>query len=258
MGFLTSLGFLTIIPVPVRREPAEKVGQSLVYFPLVGLFLGLVLVGLDKLLGLVLPLSLTNALLIVVMVVLTGALHLDGFIDTCDGALVRGSPAERLGIMRDSHVGSFGVVGGSCLILLKYAALVALPGPVRTPALVVMPILSRWAMVYAITAFPYARDAGKGLVFKEQANWLRFTIATIVALVASSLLAGLGGPAMLVALWIGVFGIAAFLKLRLGGLTGDSYGAINELSEVLVLAVLPLLAKLPGMDLTGPWHVFRL
>lgn len=257
MGFFTSLKFLTILPIPVRREgtPGE-VGRSVVYFPLVGLLLGLILVGLDKLFDLVLPLSLVNVLLITAMVILTGALHLDGFIDTCDGALVRSSPEERLRIMADSRVGSFGVVGACCLILVKYLALDAVPQDLRTPALMAMPMLGRWAMVFAISAFRYARKVGTGQAFKEQANWQRMVIATAMAAVLSSLLAGQSGLALIGALWLIVLGTAAFLRLRLGGLSGDTYGAINELSEVMVLILLPLLGDVMTTHLVGSWRIF--
>ena len=257
MGFFTSLRFLTIIPWPWRREASpEEIGRSVVYFPLVGLFLGLVLVGCDKLFDLRLSTSLTNILLIVVMIILTGALHLDGFIDTCDGALVRSSPGERLRIMADSHVGSFGVVAACCLILVKYVALSDVPDDMRVSALVIMPVLSRWSMVYAIFAFPYARQVGTGQAFKEQANWQRMVVATLAAALISAVLAGWSGLAVMGALWLVVFGTATFLRRRLEGLTGDSYGALNELSEVLVLILLPLLADVVSTHFIGPWKLF--
>lgn len=244
MGFFVSLRFLTIIPLPLRREASTaEIGRSIIYFPLVGLFLGLILVGLDQLLDSILPLSLVNALLIITMVILTGALHLDGLIDTCDGAMVRSSPEERLEVMADSHVGSFGIIGACCLLLLQYAALAAVPEDLRISALILMPVLSRWAMVYAIFAFPYAKKVGTGQTFKQQASWWRMTLATLIALVISLAVAGLSSLALMAALWLIVFGVATFLKLRLGGLNGDTYGALNELAEVLTLIILPLLAK---------------
>jgi adenosylcobinamide-GDP ribazoletransferase len=256
LGFFTSLRFLTIIPWPWSREASpEEVGKSIVYFPLVGLLLGLILVGCDELFGLRLSTSLTSILLIVVMIILTGALHFDGFIDTCDGALVRSSPEERLKIMADSHVGSFGVVAACCLILVKYVALSDVPDDMRISALVIMPALSRWSMVYALFAFPYARPIGTGQAFKKQANWQRMAIAMLVAALIAAVMAGWSGLAVMGALWLVVFGVAAFLRRRLGGLTGDSYGAINELSEVLVLILLPLLAEVMSTHFIGPWEL---
>ena len=257
LGFFVSLRFLTIIPLPLRREAsAEEIGRSVIYFPLVGLFLGLILVGLDQLFGLALPLFLVNALLIITMVILTGALHLDGFIDTCDGIMVRSSAEDRLRVMADSHVGSFGIIGACCLLLVKYAALASVPEDLRISTLIIMPVLSRWAMVYAIFAFPYAKKAGTGQTFKQQAGWQGMALATVIALVISLLLAGLSSLALMAALWLIVFGVAAFLRLRLDGLTGDTYGTINELSEVLALILLPLLAEALTTHFIGPWHIF--
>jgi len=259
MGLFIALRFLTILPIPWRREvDARQIGRSIVYFPLVGLLMGFLLVGLDELFGLFLPLSLVNVLLIIAMILLTGALHLDGFIDTCDGAMIRSTPEERLGIMADSRVGSFGVIGACCLILTKYLALAAVPDNLRMPALAIMPMLSRWAMVWALGLFPYARKEGTGVVFKEQANWPRVTIASFMALILSSLLAGLSGLALAGSLCLIVLGAANFLRYRLGGLNGDTYGAIDELSEVLALALLPVLASVMSTNFLGPWDVFQL
>ncbi|MFC2039330.1 adenosylcobinamide-GDP ribazoletransferase, partial [Chloroflexota bacterium] len=158
MGFLRALEFLTIIPSPVRREAAPReVGRSLAYFPVIGLGIGGLLYGLDELFQLALPSALANILLLIALVMVTGVHHLDGFIDTCDGMAAGRSAEERLAIMRDSRVGSLGVVGGCLLLLAKYASLLALPSGYRLEGLILMPVLSRWAMVYAIFGYPYAR-----------------------------------------------------------------------------------------------------
>ena len=246
MGFWTALGFLTIIPLRRREMSAEELGRSLGYFPLVGLAIGLILVGLDHLLSLILPSSLVDALLIVSLIIITGALHLDGFIDTCDGFASGKSPQERLEVMADSRTGSFGVIGVCCLLVLKYAALGSVTGTIRLAALLLMPVLSRWTMVYATFAFPYAKKAGKGHAFSQQASWQGMAMATLIALALSLWLMppmpmGIG---LMAALWLIILGVANYLKRRLGGLTGDTYGAINELAEVLVLILIPLLARI--------------
>jgi len=144
MGFLRALEFLTIIPSPLRREATPReVGRSLVYFPVIGLGIGGLLYGLDQLFQLALPAALVNILLLVALVVLTGAHHLDGFIDTCDGMAAGRSPEERLAIMRDSRVGGLGVVGGCLLLLAKYVSLLVLPGGYRLEGLILMSVLSR-------------------------------------------------------------------------------------------------------------------
>jgi adenosylcobinamide-GDP ribazoletransferase len=197
-----------------------------------------------------------NALLIITMVVFTGALHVDGFIDTCDGVMVRSSAEERLRIMADSRVGSFGVIGACCLFLLLYVALASVPKDLRNPALIVMPVLSRWAMVYAIFAFPYARKVGSGQIFKKQTNWWRMALTTLITLLISLALAGLSGVALMAALWLIVSGVAGFLRVRLAGLSGDTYGAINEMTAVFTLILLPVLAKTITTHIIGPLEIF--
>jgi len=243
MAFLAALQFLTIIPSPVRREAtALDMGRSLVYFPLIGLGIGGILYGLDQLFALFLPSALVNILLLIALVLLTGAHHLDGFIDTCDGMAFGKSPQQRLEIMQDSRAGGLGVVGAFCLLSAKYVSLLFLPDDHRLAALILMPVLGRWAMVYAVSAYPYARKTlGLGQIFKEQASWLRLTIATLIALAASLVLMKLLGLALIAGIWLILIMMAFFLKRRLGGLTGDTYGAINEVIEVCVLILVPLL-----------------
>jgi len=245
MGLLRALEFLTIIPSPVRREATPReIGRSLVYFPVVGLGIGGLLYGLDELFQLALPLALVNILLLIVLVVVTGAHHLDGFIDTCDGMAAGRSPEERLVIMRDSRVGGLAVVGGCLLLLAKYASLLALPDGYRLEGLILMPVLSRWTMVYAIFCYPYVRKAqGMGQAFKEEASWQRLAIATLVALAVSLILMKALGLALMAAIWLILIIMVFFLKRRLGGLTGDTYGAINEVLEVCVLILAPVIAN---------------
>lgn len=242
MGFWAAFQFLTIFPTPLRHEVNSKAwGQSLAYFPLVGLILGAILLGLNYGLILILPPSVVNALLITALVILTGAHHIDGFIDTCDGVIAGKSREERLAIMSDSQVGAFGIAGAIILLLLKYVSLSSAP---ILPALLLMPTLSRWAMVSIIFTFPYARSSGMGLAFKQGANWQRLTIATIIALAIAVALLKWWGLVLMAALWLVAFGIASCFRARLGGLTGDNYGAIDELAEVLVLLLIILIGRL--------------
>ena len=242
MGFFIALQFLTVFPTPPHREiDAEGFGQSLTYFPLVGLFLGVILLCLHYGLTLILPPPVVNALLIIALVILTGAHHLDGLIDTCDGVIAGKSKEERLAIMSDSQVGAFGIVAAFLLLLLKYVSLSSAP---ILPALLLMPTLSRWTMVSAIFTFPYAKSSGMGLAFKQGANWQRLTISTIIALAVTVIILKLWGLVLIAALWLIIFGIASYFRSRLGGLTGDNYGAINELAEVLVLLLTILIWRL--------------
>lgn len=251
MRFLTALSFLTIIPLPSRwQAKPEEVGRSISYFPAVGIFIGLVLAGLNRVLGLFLPPAVVSGLLIVALVVISGALHLDGFIDTCDGIAGHKTVEDRWRIMHDSRAGAFGIIGAFLLLLVKYVSLNSVPQGWLMATLVLMPVVGRWAMVYAVFAYPYARPAGLGKTVKQEASWQRFTVATAIALVVAIGLARLAniayfylaGFAIILVAWVVVVAMAAYLRRKFAGLTGDTYGAINEVVEVCVLIAVCLLA----------------
>ena len=245
------LRFLTIIPLPYRHEAnPEEVGRSIGYFPVVGVIIGFILAGLNWLLALFLPSAVANGLLIVSLVVISGALHLDGFVDTCDGIAGHKTVEDRWRVMHDSRAGAFGIVGVVLLLLVKYVSLNSVPENLLMATLVLMPVVSRWAMAYAIFAYPYARPEGLGKVFKQGASWQRFTLATIITLAvvigltrwANITYFHLAGLAIMLSIWVIAVAMAAYLKRKFSGLTGDTYGAINEVAEVAVLILVGLLA----------------
>ena len=245
MKFLAALRFLTTIPLPWGREARpEELGRSAGFFPVIGIIIGLILVGLNWLLGLFLPSPVVNVLLVVSLVVISGALHLDGFVDTCDGIAGHKTPEERWQVMNDSRVGAFGIIGACCLLLVKYVSLNSMPENLMMATLILMPTVSRWTMVYAIFAYPYAKPSGLGKVFKQGTSWRWFVMATLIALAVAIGLAQLMGLAIMLGIWIMVMAMAAYLKRKFSGLTGDTYGAVNEVAEVCVLILVCLLARL--------------
>jgi adenosylcobinamide-GDP ribazoletransferase len=245
VSLFVALQFLTHLPTPAGLPVAgPALGRALGWFPVVGLLLGALLVAADRLLGVLLPRGLVDVLLLVLLALLTVGLHLDGFMDTCDGLFSLRSPAERLAIFRDSRVGSFGVVGAATLLLLQWTALGALPAGSRATMLLVTLAIARWAMVYAIVAFPYGRAEGLGRVFKEQAGGKALLAATLVAGLVAALLLGAAGLAALALAAVAAWGFARYCLGRLPGLTGDTYGALDELVETLVLIALPPLVRL--------------
>jgi len=252
LRFWVAWQFLTILPAPRRRQPvAEGLGKSLDFFPVVGLVLGLALFGLDWVMGLFLPLGLVNALLVAALVVLTGALHLDGFIDTCDGLAVASSTRDKLRAMGDSRVGGFGVVGGCCLIVCKFAALAALPGALRGAALILMPVLGRWGMVGAVSFFGSAKKQGMGSLVKQEAGWKNAAMATVFSVVVAMILLGWWGVAVLGGVCLVLLGASKWLCHVFGGLTGDMYGAIGEFVELAVLILVVLVGGLGGCGWLG-------
>lgn len=245
-AFLLALEFLTV--VRWRREAkydGPALGASLGYFPLVGLLIGVVLAAVDWTASRLLAAPVVAALLVATFALITGALHLDGLADSADGLFGGQTPAERLAIMRDSRTGSFGVVAVVVVLLLLYAAFLSLGGPARIWALVAVPVFARFAMVLAVALYPYARPSGLGKLYHEHARWKPLMTATVGAL-ACALALLIAGPLLLGVAATVALAIGALTTRRLGGLTGDIYGAIGVLTEALLFVI----AASPAVE---PW-----
>ena len=235
-----AISFLTVFPGAPGDVSPSQLNASRAYYPAVGLLLGLLLVGLEEGLTRVVPVYLTGAILVVVLVVATRGFHLDGLMDTCDGLFGGYTRERRLEIMRDPHVGAFAAAGAASIILLKWAALVSLLSLAESEkvwGLLLFPVISRWGMVVAIASFPYARDQGLGSVFHGKPHLPPTLIAGGTALAASLLAAGGGGLALFAVGTVLAWLLGRWMTGLLGGLTGDTYGAINEVVEVGTLAV---------------------
>jgi adenosylcobinamide-GDP ribazoletransferase len=235
-----AFAFLTILPVgqPQVSEP----GRAFAYFPLVGAVIGLIMAtfGAFRLF----PPDMTAFLALATWVILTGGLHLDGFADSCDGLLATTTPERRLEIMKDPRAGSWAVIGIVLLLLGKWIALRAIFTGVSPFLLIVPPVFGRVAMTLAVAAFPPARTSGLAAYFREGLDsnrvMLAIFFATVLSISASVFAANLGHPlwslgATLLIAW----GMGRWAANRLGGgLTGDVYGAICELTELICLIIL--------------------
>jgi len=238
--FFTGLQFLTRIRLVKQTDwSPESFGRSVKYFTSIGAIIGLILAGLYYILSQFLPYHVLAAVLIVAEIILTGGLHCDGFMDTADGVFSGRSRERMLEIMKDSRVGANGVVAFGLLILLKYSLIIDMPPTMLLPALVVMPVAGRTAMVISITSFAYARPDGMGKAFAEYAN--RTTLC-IAAIVSTAVVIPFGIQAAISAGGAVLAGIAAarYLASVLGGLTGDTYGAITEFTELIALLIFVL------------------
>jgi adenosylcobinamide-GDP ribazoletransferase len=234
LDFLAAVQFLTVAPAMLRRQwTPEELGRSVGWFAVVGVLLGAALAGVDYAFGWCFPRNVGAALVLALWVLATGALHLDGFLDTCDGLFGGRTPEARLRIMRDERVGAFAVIGGILLMLTKYASLAALVNPAA--ALLVAPTLGRCGLAVSIVAFPYARAEGLGRCMKDHAGWRHAALATATAMVTAVLAAQWLGLAVVAAAFVTTLAGAALALRRLPGLTGDVYGALCELLETVVL-----------------------
>lgn len=238
IDFLLAWQLLTSVPLPFSVPTSNRpAGYGAAYYPLVGLILGGLLALAAEAFYFLLPGSIAATLLLALWVALTGMLHLDGFMDSCDGLLPPRDRERRLEIMKDSRVGAFGVVGGVLLLLLKFNALAALPPATRWAALLAAPMLGRWAQQFAMRRYPLARPGGMGAFFMQGQSWLRVAISSVGVLVILGLLFGAAGLLLAAVTWLVTALVARFAVGRIGGLTGDVYGALCETVETVLLVM---------------------
>ena len=234
-SFLVALQFLTIFPYPRNLVIQEgDLGKSMGQFSTVGALLGLILYLFDWLLSGVIPVDLVNILLLIALTGMTGGLHLDGFADTMDGLGGIRRQAERLAIMKDSRLGTFGAVG---LIFLLFIDLMALHhlGALRGTYLFLAPLLSRFSMVALALTQPYARkDEGLSKSFIEEVSPTEVLLTGGIALLACLVLLWTRGLFLFCLVGGFTLLLGNYFRHRLGGITGDSLGADNELMMALV------------------------
>lgn len=232
---LLAVQFLTLLPVPLRAAPRpQDWGRSALAFPLVGLLLGLLLAGVQRLLGHADP-QLQAALLVALWALASGGLHLDGLADSADAWLGGHGDRERtLAIMKDPRSGPAGVIAIVLVLLLKFAAVAALLKSGAWLALVLAPLLGRTALLALLRTTPYARPGGMGDAMAAHLPRGLSLLLVVIVLAALPLAGKMGVVAVLAALpaWL----LLRWLMLRrLGGATGDTLGAAVELTEAVVL-----------------------
>lgn len=237
--YFIALQFLTIIPLPFSVRCEERdLGRSMAFFPLVGLTLGGLLVGVNFVLSRFLPREVTDLLLLILLTVVTGALHLDGLADVCDGLAARGGRERFLAVMKDSRVGAVGVVGLVLGLLLKYQALHHVAPEIEREALLLFPMLARFSQVQMAVGSKRARSDGLGALFVGGTGVLQFGVAGLITLVIAGLMLGGRGLFCCLAVYLFTWGMKVWSHRRLGGITGDVIGCASELNEIICLLVL--------------------
>jgi adenosylcobinamide-GDP ribazoletransferase len=225
---LGALGFLSVLPLP-RRAHGLPTAVTLACFAPAGLLLGGLLAGLELALAPVLPVGARSAVVLAALVALSGAMHLDGLMDSADGIFGSRDRERRLEIMRDSRVGGYGVAAAVLVLLLQYTAFTAI-GSQRALALLGAVALSRAASAFALGIARPARAEGLGSVFSVGGRVAAGVIALAVAAAVSVVFSGVrGAAAAAVAALVAVAVVGVFTR-KAGGMTGDGFGAIVELS----------------------------
>ncbi|MQC27938.1 MAG: adenosylcobinamide-GDP ribazoletransferase [Chloroflexi bacterium] len=234
-GAVVALEFLT--PLRFRRVPRyddHTFAESLGWYPLAGLLIGIVLLLVDEGLGRLLPRAPVAAIEVALLALLSGGLHLDGVADTADGMAYQGDRAGRLGVMSEGNTGPAGVMALVIVLLATWAALASLESPVRAGGLVLAPALARWTVVPVALLFRPARPRGLGRLMHEAAWPVAAPLATAIALVAAVVLFAGAGVLLIVVGGIAAVLIAGAAARMLDGVTGDVFGASIEVSQVVI------------------------
>ncbi len=239
--WLTALGFLTIVPVGGELHSAD-IPRSLVFFPLVGLQLGAVAavaaVGLVHLW----PLPVAACLLVALLLGFSGGLHADGLADAADGLGSARDREQKLAIMRDSRIGTMGVLALVLVLAIKGVSLASLDADRLWRAVLLMVLAGRCSLLVMLALLPYARSQGGLATFFYQGRSSRLAGWGGGVLLVSAVLAGglTGWSAALAALAVVVL-FSFWCHRSLGGATGDTLGAACELAETAVALVFALL-----------------
>ncbi len=241
-SFLDALEFLTILSFPSKRSPdIKRIGRSGSYFPLVGLMLGGVLVGANWLCLRLFPQEIVSALLVLLLVILTRGIHLDGLADSTDALLGGHDPKERLLIMKDSSIGAFGAIAIFFALLFKILFLNSLPHQIINASLILMVALSRWSLVSMSFLGKPARPDGLGSIFTKHTGYVQIILATLITLVIGFVFLGLSSFIAMIAILLFAIIVTWGVSRMIGGITGDILGGFAELSEILCLAIIYVL-----------------
>jgi len=236
-SFAVALTFLTRTPINLREVRDADFGQSLAWFPAVGLLLGAMLAWGEHLARGHASHELVALGLVALLLGLTGGLHIDGVADVFDGlGGSRGNRERMLDIMRDSRIGAHGAAAIVIVLVAKVFAIVELQRAGTSWALFVFPMAARWAVCVLVIGFPYVRNEGLGKAFNGHARVSHLVVATCTtaAIVA---ITGMRAVVPTIAALAAALGLAFWMQRRLGGLTGDVYGAAIELAELAFLIV---------------------
>ncbi len=238
-GLLVALQFLTSIPVKIKGKITDKdLAGSMAYFPLAGLLVGALLALSYNILVLVFPHAVVCAFIMIINVMLCGGLHIDGFIDTFD-AIASGADRKRiLEIMKEGRPGAVGMASVVLLFIAEYSLLVSLPGEAVAMSLIAMAVLSRTSFVISSAFYPYARETeGLGKKFAGRLAKKDIITALLTAVAVFSLIYRFKVFVFIPAACCVILAFNSYFFRKLGGVTGDTMGALGEIMEVAALAL---------------------
>ncbi len=239
-GFLAALQFLTIIPVKLKGGVSEdEMPSSAAWFPAVGLIVGILLAFAYEALSRIFPVPVVCAFVLTLSEAVTGGLHIDGFIDTMDGIASGADRKRMLEIMHEGRPGALGLASVILLFLSKYSLLLSLPEGTAGISLVAMSVMSRASFVASAVFYPYAREGSEGLgkVFIGKVKQPAAVIAAVTLLAVVIFIFRARALILLPAVAAAFIACNLYFSKKLGGVTGDTIGAVGEVLEVIVLAI---------------------
>jgi len=247
--FFSALRFLTILPIPESWCGDEAdFYRSPDWYPVVGLGIGLALVVLDSLLCWLLPIPVASVLLLLAMITVSGALHLDGLADSADAFFSSRGREEMLEIMKDSRSGPMGVAAIVIILLLKLMLLISLPVEWRWQTILLLPLAGRCSLSLVSSWLPYARSTGTAEFTGHKQKWHRpFISMAAIASVSVLLLGVVAGMIISILVVISIWLLGSYSRHKIGGFTGDVLGATCELVELMPMFGVVILARLGGM-----------
>ena len=237
-GIYSAVAFLTILP----QKKQEITHWTIACFPFAGLLSGGVMLITYLALNRIFPgkPEIVVGGVLLGYILLTGGLHLDGLADTFDGLMsTKTEKTEILNVLEDSHAGTGGIIAIVLDILLKYILLTNIPAGFLSFSLCVFPVVSRWAMVFSMLVSKPAKNTGLGHSFISKTSAGNFILATTFSLlIIMAFVPWTVVVLLFMCSGLSVFLWTIFLNNRFGGMTGDTLGSVNEISEVFSLAVI--------------------
>jgi len=261
-NFFWTLRFLTIVPIGGRWcKETPEVKHVAFWFPVIGLLIGVVLTFIYFPATRFFPHPVADALILIAYIVITGGFHLDGFADSCDGLFGGSTRDRRLEIMRDSQIGSYGALCLICTVGLKYLCLVSIDPKVvaessfiasqktfngmgsvylyaceKGKVLLFMCVIGRWCQTLAAALSTYARDEkGTGRIIVDNLNLKHVIFSAFIPVILIFLFCGIKGIFVFIIALAVIVLFTSYVKRKIGGMTGDTLGAVNEVSELTVL-----------------------
>jgi len=234
-GFLLLVQFMTRIPIPKVEYDKKELGKAMKFFPVIGLIMGLILYGsFIGLSGAIEEKILIAILLLLIEIVLTGALHLDGLADTFDGIFSYRSKSRMLEIMKDSRVGTNGVLALVIHFMLK-TVLIWISIEKFPSILVIMPMISRFESVLNATFGKVARPSGSGRVYIDNTKQGDFIFSLVFTAIVTFAVMQVKGIIILGITSLLAYYFCFLMNKKIGGVTGDTLGAVLELTGVITL-----------------------